>query len=113
MLLSLCIATYNRGRFIGQTLDSIVSQLPSGVEVVIVDGASPDETATVVSKYAAHVDVIRYFREDTNSGVDADFDKAVSYAAGDHCWLLPDDDLLAPGAIERVLLALEGGLVDL
>jgi abequosyltransferase len=113
MLLSICIATYNRARFIGETLDSIVGQFQPGVEVVIVDGASPDDTSSVVSAYVERFPAVRYFREDRNSGVDADYDKAVGYAVGEHCWLLPDDDLLAPGAVARVLEALEGGAVDL
>jgi len=110
--LSICIATYNRGRFIGETLDSIVAQLRPGVEVVIVDGASPDNTAEVAGRYADNP-AIRYIREDCNSGVDNDYDKAVGYAHGRHCWLFPDDDLLAPGAVDRVLEALEDGAVDL
>ena len=52
-------------------------------------------------------------RETENSGVDGDYDKTVGYATGEHCWLLPDDDLVAPGAVERVLEALEDGTVDL
>ena len=37
-LLSICIATYNRARFIGETLDSIIPQVTPAVEIVIVDG---------------------------------------------------------------------------
>src|SRR6185503_6310209 len=47
--------------------------------------------------------------ESTNSGVDQDFDKAVGYARGEYCWLLSDDDELAPGAIATVLAALADG----
>ena len=113
MRLSICIATYNRAAFIGETLDSIIPQLGPGIEVVIVDGASPDDTASVVARYVERAPSIRYFREAQNSGFDGDYDKAVGYAAGEHCWLFPDDDLLAPGAVARVLDALEGGAVDL
>jgi len=113
MQLTICIATYNRGAFIGETLDSIIPQLRPGVEVVIVDGASPDNTAGVLASYLERSPAIRYFRESENSGVDGDYDRAVSYAVGQHCWLFPDDDLLAPGALDRVLEALEGGAVDL
>jgi abequosyltransferase len=113
VLLSICIATYNRGRFISETLDSIVSQLRPGVEVVVVDGASPDDTAAVVSEYASRFPTVRYFREDENSGVDGDYDKAVEYARGEYCWLATDDDLLAPTAVDRVLEALATGAVDL
>ncbi|HZZ86352.1 MAG TPA: glycosyltransferase family 2 protein [Anaeromyxobacteraceae bacterium] len=103
--LSVCIATFKRARFIGETLQSILSQLEPGVEVVVVDGASPDETAAVVAPLAAAYPALRYHREPVNSGVDADYDKAVAYARGDYCWLMSDDDLLMPGAVARVLAA--------
>lgn len=110
--LSICIATFKRGKFIGETLDSILGQMESGVEIVIVDGASPDETPEVMARYAAAHPEIRYFRESVNSGVDADFDKAVGYAKGEFCWLMSDDDLLRPGAVAAVLATL-GGEEDL
>jgi abequosyltransferase len=111
--LSICISTFNRGHFIGETLDSITPQLRPGVEVVVVDGASPDDTREVVSAYAVQFPAIRYLREQQNSGVDADYDKAVGYATGEYCWLATDDDLLAPAAIDRVLEVLDRDTVDL
>lgn len=106
--LSICIATYNRGQFIGETLDSILMQMEPGVEIVVVDGASSDSTPEVMARYASRHPEIVYLREPENSGVDADFDKAVGYASGDYCWLMTDDDLFRPGAIRSVLSALEG-----
>lgn len=107
--LSICIATYNRGAFIGQTLDSIMEQIGPEVELLVVDGASPDDTASVVERYLAPDRPLRYLREAVNSGVDGDYDKAVGYASGEYCWLMTDDDLLAPGAVARVVAALESG----
>jgi abequosyltransferase len=101
--LSICIATYNRGRFIAMTLDSIIHQLTPGVELIIVDGASPDNTSTVVTSYLSRYPQISYYREPLNSGVDQDYDKAVTYANGEYCWLMTDDDLVVPGAILRIL----------
>lgn len=106
--LSICIATFKRGQFIGETLDSILDQMEPGVEIVVVDGASPDDTSEVMARYAAVHPEIRYFRESVNSGVDADFDKAVGYAQGKFCWLMTDDDLLRPGAVAAVLASLGG-----
>lgn len=106
--LSICIATFKRGQFIGETLDSILNQIEPGVEIIVVDGASPDNTPEVMEQYAQRHKEIRYFRESENSGVDADFDKAVGYAQGEYCWLMTDDDLLKPGAITKVLSALGG-----
>jgi len=106
--LSICIATYNRGAFINQSLDSLLGQITGGVEIVVVDGASPDNTPEVMAEYVSLHPQIKYFREQENSGVDADFDKAVGYASGKFCWLMTDDDLLQPGAIEKVLAATAG-----
>lgn len=106
--LSICIATFRRAAFLPATLDSIVGQLVPGVEVVVVDGASPDETPEVLARYTARHPAIRYHREPTNSGVDRDFDKAVQYARGRHCWLMTDDDILASDAVRRVLEKLDG-----
>lgn len=112
-LLSICIGTYNRAGFLAETLDSIVQQIRDDVEVIIVDGASPDNTIEVVTPYLKEYPQIRYYRELTNSGVDGDYDKAVSYAAGDYCWLMPDDDLLMHDAIFRVLQSLDESSPDL
>lgn len=106
--LSICIATLNRAAFIGETLDSIVSQLHDGTELVIVDGASTDGTDVIVAPYVAADARVRYFRLDRNSGVDQDYDKAVGEARGDYCWLMTDDDVLKPGAVARVLALLDG-----
>lgn len=106
--LSICIATYNRGKFIGETLDSILSQVSPEVELIVVDGASPDNTPEVMASYASTYPEIRYLRELENSGIDADYDKAVGYAVGQYCWLMTDDDILKPGAIKRVLAELDG-----
>ena len=50
--LSICIATFRRADYIVETLDSILFQAPPEVEILIVDGASPDETFSVMSEYA-------------------------------------------------------------
>lgn len=105
--LSICIATYNRAKFIGDTLDSILVNMAPGIEIVVVDGASPDDTPAVMAPYLMRHPEIRYFREPFNSGIDADFDKSVSYARGDYCWLMTDDDLLLPGAVAKVLSVLD------
>ena len=100
--LSICMATFRRADFLAETLRSIAPQLADGVELVIVDGASPDHTGEVVREVLGDCDRVRYFRESVNSGVDADYDKAIRYARGEYCWLMTDDDLLRPGAVARV-----------
>jgi len=107
ILLSICIATYNRAEYIGQTLDSIIPQLDDDVELLVVDGASPDNTADVVQSYADPR--IRYVRLPVKGGVDQDYCKAVELAKGEFCWLFTDDDFLRPGAISAVKNAISAG----
>ena len=105
--LSIVIATLNRARFIGETLQSIVGQLTPEVEILVLDGASNDGTEQVVQGIAARCPQLRYVRQEKNHGVDRDFDRAVELAAGTYCWLMTDDDLLKPGAVAAVLLGLK------
>jgi abequosyltransferase len=101
--LSVCIATLNRAQFIGDTLESIICQATDEVEIVILDGASTDDTEDVVHRYRKRFPRLRYFRQNTNSGVDRDFAEAVRLAQGEYCWLFSDDDIMKAGAIRAVL----------
>jgi abequosyltransferase len=107
--LSICIATYNRAEFISETLDSILCQINSKVEIVIVDGASTDDTEKVISKYCEEYECINYYLLEKKGGVDYDYNKAVEFANGEMCWLFTDDDLLIPGAISTVLQEVSRG----
>ncbi len=97
------MATRNRGAFIDATLESIVCQATEEVEIVIVDGASSDNTEDVVRRCQERFPRLRYYRQNANQGVDHDFAAAVEMAHGKYCWLFSDDDLMKPGAIQTVL----------
>jgi abequosyltransferase len=101
--LSICIPTYNFGSFIGQTLDSILPNLAEGVEVVILDGGSTDDTAQIVAKRQQDYSQIRCHQQGFRGGIDRDIAKVVGLAHGDYCWLFSADDLMMPGAVDKVL----------
>ncbi|MCX5699166.1 MAG: glycosyltransferase family 2 protein [Candidatus Omnitrophica bacterium] len=107
--LSICIPTYNRARFIPETLESIISQASDNVEIVIVDGASTDNTALIVEDYRKKFRNLVYFRSEKNMGVDRDMAKTIELARGQYCWMFSDDDLLKPGAIKTILKEIESG----
>lgn len=104
--LSICISTFNRAAFIGETLESLVSQVTNECEIVVSDNASLDDTETVVAKFARRCDRLRYIKQNTDTGVDRNYDRTVELARGEYCWLLSDDDPLKPGALAAVLKAL-------
>jgi len=101
--LSICIPTYNRAQFIGETIQSVVSQAGNNVEIIIVDGASTDNTAEIVNGFKQNFSNIVYYCGEKNMGVDRDMARTIELSHGEYCWLLSDDDLLKPGAINRIL----------
>jgi abequosyltransferase len=101
--LTICIGTFNRAQFIGELLDSILSQEIDDCEIVISDNASTDNTEAVVARFRQRYSRIRYFKQEENVGLDRNFDRAVSLASGTYCWLMADDDKLKQGAVARVL----------
>ncbi|MBU6198109.1 MAG: glycosyltransferase, partial [Xanthomonadaceae bacterium] len=67
--LSFCIATRNRADFIGETLASIATQCDGRgdeVEIIVLDGASTDNTAEVIGKLQSSFPFIHYFRQESN-----------------------------------------------
>lgn len=100
--LSICIPTYNFGAYIGDTLDSIVPQLKADMEVVIVDGASTDNTEEIVSSFVRKYEQVKYYRLEQKGGIDNDMAKAIDLATGDYCWLFSSDDIMHPDALDVV-----------
>jgi len=111
VVLSICMATRNRGAFIGATLESIIGQATDEVEIIILDGASTDNTGEVVRRYQEGFPRLRYVRQETAMGIDRDFATAVDLAHGEYCWLFCDDDLFKPGAMQVVLDAIKDDYV--
>lgn len=101
--LSFCIPTYNFGEFIGETLESIITQAGDEVEIVVGDGASTDNTEEVVRGYQSSFPKLFYYKFEKKGRIDLDLAKTVELSRGDYCWLMSSDDVLKPGSIQRVL----------
>lgn len=108
--LSICIPTYNFANYLGETLDTILTQMRAKeVEILILDGASTDNTQELVKKYQRYFPNIKYVRLAKRGGIDRDMARAVTYSSGDYCWLFSGDDLMLPGALEKALEHIESG----
>lgn len=105
--LSICICTFNRAKLIGAIIESIVIQLTEECELLVFDNGSTDETEQVVARYARGCARLRYVRHSPNLGIDRGYDRAIECATGEYCWLMPDDDVVKPGALSRILKALQ------
>ncbi|MFZ5649815.1 MAG: glycosyltransferase family 2 protein [Bacillota bacterium] len=101
--LSICIPTYNRARFIGEAIESVISQATEEVEIVVSDNASTDNTEEIINRYRAVFPRIKYFRWPENMGPDRNFLKVVELAEGEYCWFLGSDDKIENGSIEKII----------
>jgi glycosyltransferase involved in cell wall biosynthesis len=95
------MAAYNGGAFVEAQLHSILPQLNSGDEVVIVDDGSMDDTLQRVTKIGDAR--VRLLRHEKNAGVVATFEDALRSATGDVLFLCDDDDLWAPTKVRKFL----------
>jgi abequosyltransferase len=105
--LSICIPTHNFGRFIGETLRSMLVQVQPGVEIVVLDSASTDDTPDVVGRLQADHECLRYVRAQEKGGIDRDMAEVVRLARGEYCWLFSADDLMCSGALSVVLAEID------
>jgi len=83
-LLSICIPTFNRARYLKKNIDSIVRQpefQDGSVEIVVSDNVSEDATQALCESYAARFANFRYFRNEKNIR-DANFPLALSRGRG-------------------------------
>jgi len=106
--LSVCIPTYNRCKYLAETIASITSQVASAdaskIEICISDNASTDGTDVLIQNLQGHTPVrIVYSRNDTNLGADANYLRAIELASGDYCWYMGSDDIAVPGSLARFL----------
>lgn len=91
---SIIIPTYNRASYLSQAIESSLALEYSNLEVIVSDNASTDNTKEVAVKYT-NDSRFKYFRNETNLGLAANWRRALyDYATGDWALILSDDDYL-------------------
>ena len=89
--ISVIMPVYNRAEFIGEAIQSILSQTYTKFELIIVDDASTDETLKVVSDY--NDERIILLKNKINKGVSACRNKGIELAKGDFIAFMDSDDI--------------------
>lgn len=92
---SVVIPAYNYAHFLGDCIDSVVTQIGVAFEIVVVDDGSTDDTADVARRYGERV---RYVYQD-NQGLSAARNTGIRESSGEFLTFLDADDGLAPGAL--------------
>src|SRR5262245_12404263 len=100
--ISLVTSSYNQGRFIRRTIESVLSQDYPNFEHIVVDGMSTDDTADVLNSFPH----LRVIREPDGGQADA-INKGFRAATGKIFAFLNSDDTLEPGALSSVARAID------
>ena len=104
-VVSFCIPTYRRSRYLASLLQSLLLQLqdfPYSYELVIADNASPDDTSAVVERYATQLP-IRSHRHARNIGGFPNWQFVMSQALGRYVVYVADDDsILGPQVADTI-----------
>ena len=102
--LTIAIPTYNRQEKLKECLERVINYSKNmNIEILVSDNASSDDTQTVVNDIQKFNPQIRYYRNKENLGFDGNFLNCFEKAKGEYVWLMSDDDILLPGAVESVL----------
>lgn len=91
--------SFNQGRFLDQTIRSVLDQGYPNLEYMVVDGGSTDDSVEVIKRYA---DRITWWVSEKDKGQSHALNKGFARATGDIYGYINSDDFLYPGALRCV-----------
>lgn len=102
---SVCVPTFNGGRWLAECLASAVTQTERDLEVVVADDGSEDDTVAIARSVAASDPRLRVVAADRRLGLVGNWNRCVAMARGTWVKLLFQDDALAPECVARMCAA--------
>jgi hypothetical protein len=99
------IPTYNRAHWLGRSIESALAQTYGDFELVVSDNASTDETPEVVAAFDDPR--LTYVRLEQHIGLNDHFNRCYGLATSEYMFLIPDDDVMLPDALERTIPVLD------
>ena len=113
MFFSIIIPVYNVERYIRQSVDSVLGQNESDIEIILVDDGSTDSSGPICDEYQSkYPNVIRVIHKN-NEGLLFTRRCGIRAAKGDYLVHLDSDDYMMPGALSAIRDAIEKHHADL
>ena len=103
-LISVILPTYNGENEIADTLESVLNQTYTNLEIIIVDDCSTDKTVEIIKSY--NDSRIKLHINETNLGIGENTNKALSLATGEFIMMQDHDDISSPSRAELQLKCL-------
>ena len=97
------IPCFQYGRFLRDSVGSVLRQNVDALRVLIIDNASTDDSLDVARQLAAEDNRVNIIAHERNLGPIASFNEGIDWATADYFMSLDADDLLAPGCLKRAI----------
>jgi glycosyltransferase involved in cell wall biosynthesis len=101
-LVSVIIPVYNGEKYLAETLESVINQTYTNLEIIVVDDGSNDDTASIIK---AHKDIIYIYQN--NQGTGSAFNTGIDQAKGKYLSFLGADDLWEKNKTQLQIRAFE------
>ena len=99
-LVTIICLSYNHEKFVVETLNSVMNQNYSPIELIIVDDCSLDATKSIIEDWLLSHSDVRFIANEVNLGNTKSFNNALKIAKGEYIIDLAADDLMLPNGIQ-------------
>lgn len=100
ILVSIITPSYNQGRFIEETINSVLTQTYPNIEYILIDGGSTDNTMDIIKKYEDKINIVVHEKDKGQSDA---INKGFRLAHGELVGWINSDDKLYPDCVEKIV----------
>lgn len=101
-LVSIIIPTYNQKDFVRETLESVLAQTYSNIEIIVTDDGSTDGTVYILQEYVSRYPTkIKLITSNKNTGITKNANRGLKAVKGEFIAWLGGDDLMLPDKIKK------------
>ena len=106
-LVSVLMTAFNREKYIGEAIESVIASTYKNWELIIVDDCSSDRTVEIARSYEVKDDRIKVYINEKNLGDYPNRNRAASYAKGKYLKYVDADDLIYPYGLVQLVSYME------
>ncbi|SOE23308.1 Glycosyltransferase involved in cell wall bisynthesis [Spirosomataceae bacterium TFI 002] len=98
---SIITITYNAEKVLERTIKSVIKQSSRDFEYIIIDGASKDNTLSIIDEYKEHIDTLISERD---KGIYDAMNKGIKVAKGNFVWFMnAGDEIASPDILRNII----------
>lgn len=105
--ISILMTAYNREKYIGEAIQSVLNSTYTNFELIIVDDGSKDNTVNIAKNFEQKDSRIKVYINEKNLGDYPNRNKAAGYATGKYIKYLDADDIIYPWGIQLMVQLME------